>query len=178
MIPAIIVAFVIWGVVQNLRSLYVLPDGTRFLALLLPVAAYVVLERAWVTRRPAGTIARALVLLILILIPVGIVTPGLEGVFLRKRQKDSMMNMRAIGVAIEVYAVNHGHYPITPGEIAGFSTTLPGKDAWGRPFLLDLSTTSYTILSRGFDPKRPDDDIVYRDGQFIRQPEGIVLPSR
>jgi hypothetical protein len=177
-VPSVILAFVLWGVLQNLRSLVALPQSILTLSVLVPVAIYAVLERVWVKRRGIGTIARSLILLIFIFIPVGIVTPGLEGVFVRQRQKDTMIAMRTVGVALEVYAVNHGHYPVSEDEIGRFANAVPRKDAWGHPFILSLSATSYTILSQGFDVKRLDDDIVYRDGQFTRAPDGIVLPPR
>jgi hypothetical protein len=90
--------------------------------------------------------------------------------------------MRAFGVALKAYIVDHGTIPTVQNidELATalspkYMYTVPRQDAWGRSFRYESSADGkhYTIASPGIDGKfAPDrqaygDDIVYSDGRFI-----------
>jgi hypothetical protein len=103
--------------------------------------------------------------------------------------------MRAIGTAVEAFAVDHQSYPPGNSTVLNINQYLeplyikktPTKDTWGNFFLYNSSDDgqSYTITSYGKDHK-PDlpghyrgiitrfaNDITFSQGNFIAFPEGI-----
>jgi type II secretory pathway pseudopilin PulG len=112
----------------------------------------------------------------------------------RRDQMRNLANMRAIGTAIEAYAIDHNLYP--PGnstvmEIRQYLVPLyikkiPVKDTWNNFFLYTSTQDgqSYTITSYGKDHKldagnykgpitRFTNDIRFSQGSFTAFPEGI-----
>ena len=107
----------------------------------------------------------------------------------------NMAEMRAIGTAIEAYAVDHNVYPPGNSTVSAIKKYLepvyikkvPRKDSWGNHFLYKASQDlqSYTITSYGKDhtrdlPKgfkgiitRFTNDVTFSQGSFIAFPEGI-----
>lgn len=136
---------------------------------------------------------KAAVLFLIAIIPIAISNLNLS--LQRRDQMRNLANMRAIGTAIEGYAVDHNAYP--PGnstvlEIRRYIEPLyikkiPIKDTWGNFFLYTSTEDglSYTITSYGKDHKadvpgnykgpitRFTNDIRFSQGSFTEFPEGI-----
>jgi hypothetical protein len=107
----------------------------------------------------------------------------------------NMANMRAIGTALEAYAITHNAYPPGNSTVSAlkrylepiYIKKLPRKDTWGNHFLYESSEDlqSYTITSYGKDhmrdlPKnfkgiitRFTNDITFSQGTFTAFPEGV-----
>lgn len=81
-----------------------------------------------------------------------------------------LADLRAIGTAIESYAVDNNRYPVVPGSsvkvgrfdlqtgstLAGqiqpiYIRSMPPVDPWDRPYLYWSSGTAYVLLSTGAD---------------------------
>jgi hypothetical protein len=103
-----------------------------------------------------------------------------------------MSDLRAIGGAVEAYAVDHANYPLGISDWTGLRSAInpvyfnnvAGEDGWGNTW--DVGTTAsgsdYTVSSLGKDGvagTRPGGrtgyfncDIVCVNGQFFQWPEG------
>ncbi|MCI0446399.1 type II secretion system protein GspG [bacterium] len=136
-----------------------------------------------------------LIILLLISLPLYIFFTNLHLSIQRGYQKRNMADMRAIGTAIEGYAVDHKTYP--PGDSTvsvireylepTYIKKVPEKDKWGNYFLYQSSSDlqSYTITSYGKDHKqdlpghykgviaRFTNDITFSQGSFTAFPIGI-----
>jgi hypothetical protein len=113
-----------------------------------------------------------------------------------RKQETTMSDIRTIGTAVQSFDVDAGKYP---GPTEGFVPVeriraelepeyvkiLPLKDAWGHDILYRSDGKSFAILSPGSDGKldmpygpqiekaetrKPEDDLVYSDGRFVRAP--------
>jgi type II secretion system protein G len=138
---------------------------------------------------------------------IGIVSsiaiPNLMSSTQKEKQKRTMSDMRAIGVAVESFVVDNGMWPgptkgyVPVEEIKAkleptYIRELPTKDAWGNPYLYWSNEKEYIFYSRGKDGQedepygqeigkkiqeaatsRFENDIIYSNGKFIRHPEGI-----
>ncbi len=119
--------------------------------------------------------------------------PNSLGAISRGQQKRTMADIRKYAGALGSYQRVHGSYPVTsdPEEfrtLLGDHVTLPPRDGWGNPWVVQVTSVSYTIVSYG-KCGRPDSptlaqyesgitssyqsDIVYSDGEFVQMPEGI-----
>jgi hypothetical protein len=107
----------------------------------------------------------------------------------------NLADMRAIGTAIEAYAVDHNAYPPGNSTVSAlkkyleplYIKKLPRKDKWGNHFLYEASEDlmSYTITSYGKDHRRDlpkgykgiitrfVNDITFSQGYFTALPEGV-----
>jgi type II secretory pathway pseudopilin PulG len=112
----------------------------------------------------------------------------------RGYQKRNMADMRAIGTAVEAYAVDHKIYPPGNSTVSAIREYLeptyikkvPEKDNWGNYFLYQSSQNgqSYSITSYGKDHKvdgplvyrgpitRFKNDMLFSNGSFIAFAEG------
>ncbi len=100
------------------------------------------------------------------------------------RSKQTMNDMRSIGLALANYAKDIGSYPSGGlGEIArriepNYIRETPLRDAWGNPYAVQSSPTSYSISSWGSDGQpgepgqgetsNPADDIIFSNGDFVQ----------
>ena len=146
---------------------------------LLPAALYFLIDRA---------VLRTFLVLVVVAIPLAIAIPGLENAPQRSKQKETVRRMRAIMTVLEANAVRTNRYP-DANNINDLQRQLgqplPQTDAWCHPFLVTSNKTGYQIVSLGMDrkpdgqpyvygrPFRLEDDIVAKDGTFLRMPEGI-----
>jgi general secretion pathway protein G len=144
------------------------------------------------------TLIELLIVVAIIGIIAAIAIPNLLAAINRGRQKRTMADMRSVGTAAELYAVDHGYVPknITEGEISGtilpthleptYIKILPKQDGWnvGIRFASASEGDVYTIISYGADgaveactpgtqTKNFDCDICFVNGQFIQWPEGV-----
>lgn len=154
-------------------------------------------------RKEAGfTLIELLIVVAIIGVIAAIAIPNLLTALQRAKQKRTMADMRAIAMAWESRAVDHGTYsgagfslcctvPISiPQAITILSPThispMPQRDGWSRYFDLSINNdgTQYSIRSYGRHGVRDntlvggatqylDCDIVYSGGQFVQYPEGI-----
>lgn len=133
-----------------------------------------------------------------LLIPVGgcfaaIAIPNLLNAIDRGKQKRTMVDIRTLGQALESYSMETNSYPeaetmeelrsiIEPDYIA----STPTVDGWGNELVVWSTPMGYSICSPGKDggeicgtvgdggtTTNFDDDIVFRDGQFIQWPVGL-----
>ncbi|HLJ73028.1 MAG TPA: hypothetical protein VKU62_00485, partial [Thermoanaerobaculia bacterium] len=89
--------------------------------------------------------------------------------------------------ALHTYAAMHHGYPAID-SVAELGANLPSEDGWSHRFALRSQANSYILMSYGScgvpDVASPekysggpttafDDDIVMRNGEFIRFPEGL-----
>lgn len=185
LVPAVIlswIAFILIGTLLSRVCLERFPfaiSALNAIPFLLPPAIYFAIDRSLV---------RTLLILIAVAIPLAIAIPGMEGVPQRSKQAETMRRMRAIMKAAEVFAAKTNRYP-DANSIADLERqlgqALPATDSWCRPFGVTSNATGYQIVSFGLDG-RPDgqpyvyartfkleDDIVAKDGIFLRAPEGV-----
>jgi len=151
-------------------------------------------------RRPAGpgesgfTLIELLIVVAIIGIIATMALPNLNNALQRAKQRSTMANMKAIGSALETYAVDHNVYPKALTDagadvISNFLSPLymqkvPAADGWGNPWHIDTNTngTIYTISSYGRDGVQGDDsggaitdfsgDIIYTNNSFYQYPSG------
>jgi hypothetical protein len=107
----------------------------------------------------------------------------------RGKQKRTMIDMRAIGGAIESYASDKTFYPNVSSAdelraelVPEYIQSMPSADGWGHPFQVEASGADYTMYSRGKDgrgsecelgvTRRFNDEICFVNGQFVRYPVG------
>ncbi len=136
-----------------------------------------------------------LLTLLFLSLPLYVVTTNLYLSIQRADQKRNLADMRAIGTAVEAYAVDHQIYPPGNSTVAAIShfieplyiKSVPKKDSWGNLVLYQTSADgqSYTITSYGKDHKldspghykgviaRFTNDITFSQGSFTAFPIGI-----
>ncbi len=139
------------------------------------------------------TLIELLIVVAIIGIIASLAIPNLRDAMDRAKQKATMTNMKAIGNALEMYAIDHNVYPkgltdADSGTIGGFLSplylrTVPKADDWSNPWHLDTdaSGTQYTISSYGRDGipgTNPGGqtadfncDIIFTNGSFYQRPK-------
>jgi len=146
------------------------------------------------TRRQRGfTLIELLIVVAIIGIIATLAIPNLRDAMDRAKQKATMTNMKAIGNALEMYAVDHNLYPkgltdANAGTLGGilsplYLRTMPSGDDWSNPWHIDTnaSGTQYTITSYGRDGipgTNPGGttsdfncDIIFTNGSFHQRPQ-------
>ena len=138
------------------------------------------------------TLIELLIVVAIIGIVAAIAIPSMLNAIARGKQKRTMADIRAIGTAVESYAVDASIYP-TASDIASlvsavrpnYSDRLPTKDAWNFDLIyVPDAGTGYTVGSGGKNggsllvvgtggPTSDfDDAIIFSDGQFVQWPDG------
>ena len=136
-------------------------------------------------------------LLIFIGIIAAIAIPNLLVAKDKVAVRKTVQDMKALSVAMETYAIDHGQYPAasTADELAAIlqqaqcGTNLPVRDAWGHPFFVEVRSDAarYCIISAGQNGLREAEepysglpqenpergaDIVFIDGRLVSGPAG------
>jgi general secretion pathway protein G len=128
-----------------------------------------------------------------------VAVPNLLNAIDRGKQKRTMVDIRSVGSAMEMYAVDNNHYPgptdgLVPLEqlsealSPAYIRKLPSVDGWGHRLLVRSNEEHYRIVSPGKDGilrEGADEtahdpgpttlfvsDIVFEDGVFVVWPEG------
>ena len=117
-------------------------------------------------------IGRAVLLAVVLLLPPAIALPGLESAVDNGRQKETMKDIEAIGLAIETFKETNGRVPIANDVdqlAAQLGTDIPRRDGWRKPFLVRVTPTGYEVRSRGACGA-PDEELVYRDTGWVKRP--------
>jgi general secretion pathway protein G len=140
------------------------------------------------------TLIELLIVVAIIGLIAALAMPNLMNAFQRAKQTKTMAEIKAIGDALEKYAVDNNVYPrgLTNADssaIAGYVTPLylrnvPPGDGWNHPWHIDTAAngTLYTITSYGRDgapgsvnggpTTSLDCDIIYTNGSFYQYPQG------
>jgi type II secretory pathway pseudopilin PulG len=147
-----------------------------------------------------GALAVAAIPVILVIAAIAV--PNLLNAIERGRQKRTMMDIRSVATAVESYGIDNNAYPeatsidgLAPMLVPTYIKALPRTDAWEQPFRYEAydldpevaGPDSYAVGSSAqggdweqaglsdYEPgstQRFSEDIVWRDGKFIRWPEG------
>ena len=148
-------------------------------------------------KKEGFTLIELLIVVAIIGIIAAIAIPNLLNAIQRGKQKRTMADMRAVGTAVESYAVDNNKYPAGGSSITSIETTLepryiqqvPTKDAWNGTLDYTSSPTaspqSYSIESYGKNnadngaatgsTTNFNNDIVFSQGLFITFPEGSQI---
>lgn len=138
------------------------------------------------------TLIELLIVVMIIGIVAAIAIPNLLNAVDRGKQKRTMADIRALGTAVESYAVDVNLYPtstdisalaVTLGTVTG--NRLPTKDGWSNDLVyVPDAGRGYTVGSGGKDggaltvvgaggpTTGYGDAIIFTDGQFVQWPEG------
>jgi len=184
-IPAIAlswIAFIVTGVVLSRVCLEEWPIVISLLGAIpfvLPAAIYFAIDHS---------LFRTFLILILVTIPLAIAIPSTEGAPERSKQRETLHRMRTIMTAIEVHVAKTNRRPdaksISDLE-RQLGEPLPEVDAWCHPFAVSADANGYEIVSYGLGgvpdalpyvygrTYKLEDDIVAKDGSFLRAPEGM-----
>ncbi len=147
------------------------------------------------------TLIELLIVVAIIGIIAAIAIPNLLNAIQRGKQKRTMADMRAVGTAVEAFAVDNNRYPddasaitvITDDVEPIYIKKIPTQDGWETVFDYesspDLTAQSYSIQSFGKDKTSSTDcsavgsykgvttnfnnDICFSQGSFTQFPEGI-----
>lgn len=138
------------------------------------------------------TLIELLIVVAIIGIIAALAIPNLRDAMDRARQKGTMSNMKSIGNALEMYAVDYNVYPrgLTDANsdtianyLATYMRTVPPGDEWDNPWHIDTDASGiqYTIISYGRDGAPGSNpgglttdfncDIIYTNGSFYQRPK-------
>ena len=137
------------------------------------------------------TLIELLIVLVVIGIVSAIVVPNLLNALDKGRQVRTVADLRILGGNIEVYSVDHGHYP-AGSDITALNVLVPeylddvmDVDGWDHELIYIGVALNYTLGSAGKDggdslvlldgggpTSNFNDDIIYSAGNFVQWPEG------
>ncbi len=145
-------------------------------------------------RKPAGfTLIELLIVVAIIGLLASIALPNLMRAMNKAKQARTLADMKAIGNALESYAVENNTYPkgltnansqILSGYVSRYLQTVPPADGWNNSWHIDTNAqgTVYTITSYGADgasgtnPGGPtadfNCDIIFTNNSFYQWPQG------
>ena|SRR5213594_3784027 len=145
-------------------------------------------------RHQAGfTLIELLIVVAIIGLIASIALPNLMKAMDRARQSKTLADMKAIGNALESYAVDNNTYPkgltdansqVLSGYVTLYLKSVPPADGWKNPWHIDTNSTGtvYTITSYGADgasgtnPGGPTSDfncdIIFTNNSFYQWPQG------
>ena len=135
------------------------------------------------------TLIELLIVVAIVGIIAAIAIPNLLSALDRGKQKRTMADLRSIATAVEIYSIDNTIYPTSAGIVdlksilePLFITNAPRLDGWGRDFVVDSTSTDYTVGSAGKDggalnfiggmTTNFNDAIIFANGQFVQWPEG------
>ena len=135
----------------------------------------------------------SLVELLIVVAIIGLVAaiaiPNLLNSVDKAKQKRTMSDIRAIGSAVESYAIDQAGYPIASDANALKASIdpylinhIPLVDGWANPLQVDSTALAYTLYSQGKDgtgnncaagtTSTFNDEICFVVGRFQRYPSG------
>ncbi len=137
------------------------------------------------------TLIELLIVVAIIGVIAAIAIPNLLNSIDRSKQKASMADIRALGAAVQHYAIDNNVYPSVT-SMAGLESVLeptyivaaPTSDAWSNTFNVQSAPLGFTICSGGKDggpctvvggggaTNNFNDAIILIDGQFAQWPDG------
>ena len=145
-------------------------------------------------RRSAGfTLIELLIVIAIIALLASIAIPNLRSAMNKAKQSKTLADIKAIGNAMESYAVDNNTYPkgltdanaqILSGNVSRYLQTVPPTDGWSHSWHIDTNAqgTIYTITSFGADgtsgtnPGGPtgdfNSDIIFSNNTFYQWPQG------
>jgi len=140
-------------------------------------------------RASGFTLIELLIVVAIIGIIASIAIPNLLNAIDKGKQKRTMADMRAIGTAVEAYAIENALYPTAATAAAikalidpTYIKLMPAVDGWSNTFQVDSGAFAYTIFSHGKDgigtscppgtTTNFNDEICFVTGQFQRFPSG------
>jgi len=145
-------------------------------------------------RRDSGfTLIELLIVVAIIGLLASIAIPNLMLAMNKAKQARTLADMKAIGNALETYALENNTYPkgltdanaqVLSGYVSKYLKTVPTGDGWNNPWHIDTNSqgTVYTITSYGADgasgttsggPTNDfNSDIVYSNNSFYQWPQG------
>jgi general secretion pathway protein G len=140
-------------------------------------------------RAQGFTLIELLIVVAIIGIVAAIAIPNLLNAVDKGKQKRTMADLRSIGTAVEVYAIENTVYPTAADAASSkalidpaYIKAMPTVDGWSTQFVVDSSAFAYTIYSQGKDgigstcvpgtTSTFNDEICFVDGQFQRFPLG------
>jgi general secretion pathway protein G len=151
-------------------------------------------KRHGARRRSAGfTLIELLIVVAIIGLLASIALPNLMRAMNKARQSRTLADMKAIGNAMESYAVENNTYPrgltdanaqILSSYVSKYLQTVPPGDGWSNPWHIDTNAqgTIYTITSYGADgasgtnaggPTNDfNSDIIFSNNSFYQWPQG------
>ena len=151
-------------------------------------------RRAHAQCRSAGfTLIELLIVVAIIGLIAAIAIPNLMSALNKARQTKTMADIKAIGSALETYAVDNNTYPKGLGDanaqalgqyLSRYLKTIPPGDGWNNPWHVDTNSagTVYTITSYGADGASGTNsggpttdfksDIIYTNSSFYQWPQG------
>jgi len=144
-------------------------------------------------RETGFTLIELLIVVAIIGLIAAIAIPNLRNAMNKAKQSKTLADIKAIGNALESYAVDNNTYPksltdanaqVLSGYLSLYIKTIPPGDGWSNPWHIDTNSagTIYTITSYGADgiggtnPGGPtsafDCDIVFTNNSFYQWPSG------
>ncbi len=145
-------------------------------------------------KKEGFTLIELLIVVAIIGIIAAIAIPNLLNAIQRGKQKRTMADMRAIGTAVESYAVDNNEYPAGGSAVSGISGVLEPRyiaqmvvnDAWNHAYDYTASPAGspqvYSVESYGKNGEDEgvyagsttdfNNDIIFSQGLFVEYPEG------
>ena len=152
------------------------------------------MERMRQSKNDTGfTLIELLIVVAIIGLIAAIAIPNLMSAMNKAKQSKTMADIKAIGNAIESYAVDNNTYPksltdatgqVLSGYVSIYLRSVPPGDGWSNPWHIDTNSagTVYTITSYGADgvagtnPGGPtanfNCDIIFTNNSFYQWPGG------
>ena len=151
-------------------------------------------KRARSRRGQTGfTLIELLIVVAIIGLIAAIAIPNLRNAMNKAKQSKTLADIKAIGNALESYAVDNNTYPkgltdanaaVLGGYVSLYLRSVPPGDGWNNPWHIDTNSagTVYTITSYGADgvggtnPGGPTSnfncDIIFTNNTFYQWPGG------